>query len=104
MCPSRRDCLSTVLDSTVSGMPNDPKNIARAQSHAHDFTRTGEDWRARNRLEALGDAAAMLAGAERLVQARVDMARRHHHTWQEIGDALGISRQGAQQRYGSNDA
>lgn len=81
-------------------MPNDPQNIARAQSHAFNFTRNGADWRERNTLEALGDAAAMLAGAEALVRARVDMARRHDHTWAEIGDALGVSRQAAQQRYG----
>lgn len=82
-------------------MPTDPKNIARAQSFAFDFTRTGQDWRERDDLEALGDAAALLAGVEQLLQARVEMARRHDRTWQEIGDALGVSRQAAQQKYGS---
>lgn len=83
-------------------MPTDPNNIARAQSYAFGFTRTGQDWRERNELEALGDAAALLAGVEQLLQARVDLARRHERTWQEIGDALGVSRQAAQQRFGRN--
>lgn len=81
-------------------MPNDPQNINRAQSYAFDFTRNGADWRTRSTLEALGDAGAMLAGAEALVRARVESARRHEHTWAEIGDALGVTRQAAQQRYG----
>lgn len=84
-------------------MPTDPKNIARAQSYAHDFTRTGVDWRDRNVLEAIGDAAAMIAGAEALTAARIDRARMAGHSWQEIGDALGVSRQAAQQRYGRNE-
>lgn len=83
-------------------MPHDPKNIARAQGHAFNFTRNGADWRDRTDLEAVGDAACMIAGAERLMQTRVDMARRHGRTWQEIGDSIGVTRQAAQQRYGNN--
>lgn len=83
-------------------MPHDPNSISRAQSYAFDFTRTGENWRDRTDLEAVGDAAALLAGVEQLLQARVDTARRHDRTWQDIGDALGVSRQAAQQKYGRN--
>jgi hypothetical protein len=81
-------------------MPNDPQNIARAQAYAFNYTRTGQDWRERSDLDAIGDAAALCAGTERLLEARVESARRHGRTWQEIADALGVTRQAVQQKFG----
>ena len=37
---------------------------------------------------------------ERELEDAVIEARRHSCSWQEIGDAVGLSRQGAQHRYG----
>lgn len=55
-----------------------------------------------------GDILDMI-GAVRLVELAADQARRaivaearaELYTWEEIGDALGTSRQAAQQRFGS---
>jgi hypothetical protein len=59
-------------------------------------------------IARLTEASANLAAAEAQVAYLVRVARnRKHsysdgqeHTWQEIGDALGTSRQAAQQRFG----
>lgn len=95
---------TTMLDaSTVSAMPHtDPANVRRAWTYAHDFTVTGQDWRERDVIEGLSDAATMRAGVEALIQARVNHARHVGKSWQEIGTALGISKQAVQQRYGKN--
>lgn len=45
-------------------------------------------------------AARMRAVADTALQQCVDRARAAGHTWQEIGDALGTSRQAAFQRFG----
>lgn len=101
--PKSNRCQDILTGHRVASMPNDPNNIRRAQSFAFDWTRTGQDWRERTDLEAVGDTAALMAGVENLLQARVDAARRHGRTWQEIGDALGVSRQAAQQKYGARN-
>jgi len=41
-----------------------------------------------------------LREAERALERQVTWCRIDGHTWQEIADVLGITRQGAQQRYG----
>jgi hypothetical protein len=40
---------------------------------------------------------------ERLTADWVQKARDAGASWQQIGDALGVTRQAAQQRYGRND-
>lgn len=50
--------------------------------------------------QRLGAKAARLAAAEKDLRASVQRARDEGATWQEIGDALGITRQAAQQRFG----
>jgi hypothetical protein len=51
-------------------------------------------------LELLGASLGLQALAAALVSAAVEGARGAGRTWQEIGDALGISRQAAFQRFG----
>jgi hypothetical protein len=43
-----------------------------------------------------------LRAAERTLAAAVARARQHGHSWSTIGARLGISRQGAQQRFGTD--
>jgi hypothetical protein len=42
-----------------------------------------------------------LALAELHLRQQVRVARRHGHSWAAVGFALGVSRQAAQQRFGS---
>ncbi|MDH6283926.1 hypothetical protein M2284_001501 [Rhodococcus sp. LBL1] len=51
-------------------------------------------------LSIVRDANSFRVNAERLLAVVVDEARLGGCTWQEIGDVLGISRQGAFQRFG----
>jgi hypothetical protein len=51
-------------------------------------------------LAALVDAARALAVAEQAVVDAVTRARAAGASWAHIGDALGLTRQGAQQRWG----
>lgn len=84
----------------------DRHNIALTA--AARLTRSYED------IVTLGDTENIYEGADLSVLGAFARARKHidsqidiimwdladQHTWQEIGDALGISRQAAQQRYG----
>jgi hypothetical protein len=57
-------------------------------------------------VDAVDIADAALHAAAELTAAAlgaVGMARRAGYTWQEIGDALGISRQAAHYRYAAAD-
>ncbi|AQT79920.1 DUF3887 domain-containing protein [Mycolicibacterium litorale] len=51
-------------------------------------------------IELVRAAHEIRDGAEALMAAVVRQARQAGRTWQEIGDALGVSRQAAFQRYG----
>lgn len=51
-------------------------------------------------LEAVGAARAMARDAERELATAVACAREAGHTWEEIGQVLGTSRQAAFQRFG----
>ena len=52
-------------------------------------------------LVAAGDVAADESG--RLLHEAVTSARNAGHSWEAIGDVLGVSRQAAQQRFGAGD-
>lgn len=54
-----------------------------------------EDW-----AVSIGRAVSIQAAADDVVRAVVGQARQEGATWQVIGDALGVSRQAAFQRYG----
>lgn len=56
---------------------------------------SSNDWDA-----SIGRALSIQAAADDVVRAVVGQARREGATWQVIGDALGVSRQAAFQRYG----
>jgi hypothetical protein len=51
-------------------------------------------------LAAVQDAVRIVLEAEGELRVAVEVARRAGHTWQEIGDLLGTSRQAAFQRFG----
>jgi hypothetical protein len=51
-------------------------------------------------LEAIGLAQAIASGAEEGLAMTVERARDTGHTWAEIGEVLGTSRQAAFQRFG----
>ncbi|MFD3685899.1 DUF3887 domain-containing protein [Nocardiopsis sp. NPDC058631] len=54
-----------------------------------------DDW-----ADSIGRAVSMQTAADDVVRAVVQQARHNGATWQVIGDALGVSRQAAFQRYG----
>jgi len=56
---------------------------------------SGDDWAA-----SIARAVSIQAAADDVVRAVVHQARQHGATWQVVGDALGVSRQAAFQRFG----
>ena len=65
-----------------------------------DALRHGDSRHVPAELNTVRIAAQMRAVADDALQQCVDRARSAGHTWQEIGDALGTSRQAAFQRFG----
>ena len=55
-------------------------------------------------VERLRDAAALMIHVDASRRALVLQAREEGSSWDTIGDALGITRQAAQQRYGGSAA
>lgn len=53
----------------------------------------------RGTLEAVGGAQRQVLEAQYLLRAAVDRARAEGHTWQEIGEVVGTTRQAAFQRF-----
>jgi len=51
-------------------------------------------------VDAIGYSLRIQSAADDVVRAVVQQAREHGVTWQTIGDALGVTRQAAFQRYG----
>lgn len=85
-CPDcSRYCIQAVRATSVAFMANDT---------AFEYLRTYS--RASTPLE---DAAELAEAAQELLTARVVAARLKGVTWDKIGDALGITRQGAMRRY-----
>lgn len=54
-----------------------------------------------DRLGLIADLQNYVAHTEMALYDAVHTARRAGRTWTEIGDTLGVSKQAAQQRYGS---
>jgi hypothetical protein len=52
-------------------------------------------------LEGIRDALRMFESAEKLVSDRVVRARLKGASWEELGAALGMTKQGAHKRYSS---
>ena len=55
-------------------------------------------------LAAITASNAVLEAAESHLAETVSRRRSMGATWQEVGDALGTTRQGAQRRFGKNSA
>ncbi len=55
-------------------------------------------------LKALARRAALADALEELTAHAVAVARRRGYSWTEFGQALGVSKQAAQQRYGADSA
>lgn len=53
-------------------------------------------------LEAVKGIAEFMRGIESGLRANVDRARAAGHSWKEIGDALGVTRQSAWEKFGPN--
>ncbi|MEU4398240.1 hypothetical protein [Micromonospora orduensis] len=53
-------------------------------------------------VDWIAAAAEISAAAERLLELEVELARRHGTTWEQVGDALGVSRQSAWERFRSH--
>ena len=55
----------------------------------------------REPLIALRALAVITEEADKVTRAAVEESRESGHTWAEIADALGVTRQAVQRRYGS---
>ena len=56
-----------------------------------------------NPLERVWAASRLMEDARMLLVEAVDQARADRHTWADIGDQLGVSRQAAFNRFGERD-
>ncbi len=54
-------------------------------------------------LVGAADANGLAVAADALTARYVAAAREHGASWTEIGHVLGLTRQGAQRRYGTDD-
>ncbi len=62
--------------------------------------------RAADRADAqsmIAHAGFLTSYAETMVEFAVEDARTAGHTWQEVGDMLGVTKQAAQQRFGRGE-
>ena len=75
------------------------KKAASTRKAAHVQTSVSIDGADRDPLGALRGLAESMRGVQRLVPDVVDLAREQRYTWAEIGNALGITRQSAWERF-----
>ena len=91
--PDRRSGRSAADAELATGLSETAAALVDALRHADAGHVPAE-------LNTVRLAARMRAVADDALQQCVDRARSAGHTWQEIGDALGTSRQAAFQRFG----
>jgi hypothetical protein len=84
----RKANLDNTADGAVLG-----EMVAVAEHFCHDWIESGP-------LTAVSSAKHLAAAVDDALRATVQRARAAGHTWQEIGDLLGTSRQAAFQRFG----
>jgi hypothetical protein len=77
-----------------------PGRLERYVEEAVDGLPTSTAYRAIRSLVATASLAALATEAERRLHAHVAKAREANASWSEIGDALGISKQAAHERFG----
>lgn len=80
--------------------PTPLEAIKGLQAYEHAVTR----YRSGAALEALTGIKTVTEGIDTLAHAAVALARRQGASWGVIGDALGVSRQNAQSRFGQSAA
>jgi hypothetical protein len=54
-------------------------------------------------IEWISTLVELTAAAERQLALEVELARKHGVTWQQVGDALGVSRQAASDRFNNHE-
>jgi uncharacterized NAD(P)/FAD-binding protein YdhS len=64
--------------------------------------RAGGDW-GNEPLDGLRDACRLSTALDKLIRESVQRAREAGHSWTQIGQALGVSKQTAWERYSGED-
>jgi hypothetical protein len=95
---SRQEILDIVPDQGAVN-PDGPATQSAAEA-ARALIRQSLAAHGTGTLEAIGAARAMARDVERELATAVARAREAGHTWEEIGQVLGTSRQAAFQRFG----
>jgi hypothetical protein len=91
-------CRSAARRSAARRRP--PSDVRQPLTTAlRQFNLDGMDAKS-SALEAIADARAAMARVEEELRAAVERARASGHTWAEVGQVLGTSRQAAFQRFG----
>ena len=63
--------------------------------------RASGDWESEP-LKGLREASRLATAVDKLVGQEVALARRAGHSWTEVGEALGVTRQAAWERFSGN--
>jgi len=84
--------------TTIKKKPS-TKKAASKKKPSHVQTGVSIDGADRDPLGVIRGLAESMRGVQRLVPAVVNLAREQRYTWAEIGDALGITRQSAWERF-----
>src|ERR1035437_199506 len=87
---------------TIEAAFGEPWRVVRQATKARLGTETYRADRSHysDTLDRLHEGALMAAEAGGFIRATVDEARKEGATWEDIGRELGISKQGAQKRFG----
>ena len=64
--------------------------------------RAAGDWQSES-LEGLREACRVSAALDKLIRESVRRAREAGHSWTQIGEALGVTKQTAWERYSGED-
>jgi Protein of unknown function (DUF3887) len=96
--PARKEILDKVLGE-FGKAPGDPAADPSAEA-GRDLVRRMLSGRSAGALEAISVAQSIVQGAEEGLAMTVRQAREAGHTWAEVGQRLGTSRQAAFQRFG----
>jgi hypothetical protein len=94
--PARHDTLDTVVGGSEAADPVAGRIRDTAGRLAAELARPG----AGSPLAAMTAARELAAATGEALQEAVDRARAAGHSWREIGDVLGTTRQAAFQRFG----
>jgi uncharacterized NAD(P)/FAD-binding protein YdhS len=80
-----------------------PTRRIRIVGHGHNIrVRAAGDWDSEP-LDGLREACRISTALEKLTRESVQRAREAGHSWTQIGDALGVTKQTAWERYSAED-